>query len=138
MVQLGVEVAAEHVQPGAAVAGQLAAADDLGHRARGLPPPQLELEEAVPGRGVSLREEQVRFVPGVDVVDAPAVTPDLHRLGQPGYRQGRHRPLPPRPRGRPADHQQRHHRPEQRPVSHGVLPPSLALNWGASFGGQAR
>ena len=67
------------------IALQLAPAEDLGHRAGGLPPPHLELEQPILGRGVALREEQVGFVLRVDVVDAPAIADDLDRL-----RQARH------------------------------------------------
>ena len=66
------------------IARQLAPAENLGHRAGGLPPPHLELEQPILRGGVALREEQVGLVLRVDVVDAPAVAEDLDRLRQPG------------------------------------------------------
>ena len=71
----------------AAIALQLALAQDLRQRAGCLPAPELELEEPVAGGRVPLGEEQVRFVLGVDVVDAPAVAADFHRLSHAGHRQ---------------------------------------------------
>jgi hypothetical protein len=79
-IQILIEVAAEHVQARAAIAPQLAAAEHFSDGAGGLPPPDLELEQAIARRGVALREEQVGFVLRVDVVDAPAVAEDFHRL----------------------------------------------------------
>ena len=84
--QLGIQVALEHVQPRAAIARQLTPAGNLRHRSRGLAPPQLELEQPIPGRRVALGEEQVGLVLRVDVVDAPLVASDLHGRGQPGDR----------------------------------------------------
>ena len=86
VLQLRVEVAAIHVETGAEVALQLARAEDLGHRAGGAAPPHLELEQAILGGEVALRQEEVDLVLGVDVVQAPAIADDLHRL-----RQARHR-----------------------------------------------
>ena len=86
MRQFGIQVALEHVQPRAAIARQLAPAGNLRHGSRGLAPPQLELEQPVPGRRVALGEEQVGLVLRVDVVDAPLVASDLHGRGQPGDR----------------------------------------------------
>ena len=58
-IELVVQVAAELVQPRAAIARQLAAAEDLRDRAGRLPPPDLELEQPIPRGGVALGEEQV-------------------------------------------------------------------------------
>jgi hypothetical protein len=82
--QFVVQVAAEHVQARALVPPRLARAQDLGHRARGLPPPHLELEQAILRCRVALREKQVGLGLRVDVIDAPAVAEDINRLAQPG------------------------------------------------------
>lgn len=79
-VELGLEVAAEHVEARADVALELARAEDLGDGACGLAPPDLELKEPVARRGVALCEEQVVLALGVDVVDAPAVADELDGL----------------------------------------------------------
>ena len=83
VIELGVEIAAEHVQARADVALELARPEDLGDGAGRLPPPQLELEQPILRGGVALREKQVRLVLRVDVVDAPPVAHDLDRLRQP-------------------------------------------------------
>ena len=88
-VQLGGQVAAEHVQARADVALQLPPPENLGHRAGGLPPPHLELEQPIARRRVALREEQVGFALRVDVVDAPPVAQDLDRLAEAADTQGR-------------------------------------------------
>ena len=80
VIQFGVEIAAEHVQPRADVAIDLTRPENLGDRSRRLPPPHLELEQPISGRGIALREEQVVLGLGVDVVDAPAVAHDFDRL----------------------------------------------------------
>ena len=49
VIELGVEVAAVHVEAGAEVALQLARAEDLGDRAGGPAAPDLELEQAILG-----------------------------------------------------------------------------------------
>ena len=77
VVHLGGHVAAVLEEAEADVAPQLVRAQHLGDRAGGLGAPHLELEEAVAGGGVSLREEEVVLGLGVDVVDAPAVADDL-------------------------------------------------------------
>ena len=93
-IQLIIHVAAKLVQARAAVACQLAAAEDFRDGASCLPPPHFELEQPVLRRGVALGEEQVGFVLRVDVVDAPAVADDLDGLGEPGNLDGgRRRPL---------------------------------------------
>ena len=57
---------------------------DLGQGARGLSPPQLELEQPV-ARGIpSLGEEEVLLRRRIDVRYAPAVGEDLDRLRQAG------------------------------------------------------
>ena len=89
MCELGVEIAPEHVQPRPAVPLQFAPAQDLGDGAGRLPPPHLELEQPVLRGRVALREEQVLLGRRVDVVDAPAVAPDLDRLRQPGHQERR-------------------------------------------------
>ena len=113
--ELGVEIAAEHVEPRAAVPLQFAPAQDLGDGARRLPAPHLELEQPVLRGRVALREEQVLLGRRVDVVDAPAVAPDLDRLRQPRHPGAWHpwapsRSVPAR-RGRRRDRQRR--RPER-------------------------
>ena len=75
--ELLAHVFAEHVKPGSDVAVELASSEDLGHRSRRLSAPELELEETIPSGGVTLREEQVALVLGVDMVDAPAIGEDL-------------------------------------------------------------
>ena len=96
VVHLGGHVAAEPVQPRPDVALQLAGPENLRHRARRPPPPDLELEQPVAGRRVALGEEEVRLALGVDVVEAPAVGDDLHRGLKPGELQA----LGLRPHGR--------------------------------------
>src|SRR5262245_39105537 len=81
-IEFGIEIAAEHVEARADVTAKLAPPEHFGHRAGCLPPPDLELEESILRRGVSLREEQVGLVLRVDVIDAPAVADDLDRLRQ--------------------------------------------------------
>jgi hypothetical protein len=66
---------------------ELPPAEDLGHGAGRLPPPDLELEQPVARRRVTLREEQVGLVLGVDVIDAPPVGHDLDRCPQTGELQ---------------------------------------------------
>ena len=62
----------------------LLGSEDLGHRAGSLPPPHLELEQAVAGHVIALREEKVSFVFGIDMRNTPAVLDDLNRLAQAG------------------------------------------------------
>ena len=93
VIQLGVEIAAEHVQPRADVALHFPRPENLGDRPGCLAPPQFELEQPVLRGGVALREEQVRLVLRVDVVDAPPVAQDLDRLRQARHVQRRGRRL---------------------------------------------
>ena len=81
VAQLARHVAAEPQQPGPDVAGQRPWPLDLRQRPRGLAPPELELEEPVAGGVVSLGQEQVVLVPGVDVGDPPAVAQRSPRAG---------------------------------------------------------
>ena len=62
VAQLGRHVAPEAEEPRADVPLELARTEDLGHRAGRAAPPDLELEQAVAGRRVTLREEQVELV----------------------------------------------------------------------------
>ena len=80
--QFGGHATAVLEQARALVALQLATADDLGHRARGLASPHLELEGAIARRGVALGEKEIVLVLRVDVGDAPPVAQHLHRLGK--------------------------------------------------------
>ena len=89
MAQLLIEVPAELEEAGSDVPLELPRAQDLGHRARRLPAPQLELEEPVTGGVPALGEEQIMFGLGVDVRDPPAVHEDLDRLVEPGCIQAR-------------------------------------------------
>ena len=57
---------------------------DLRQRSRGLAPPQLELKEPVAGDVIPLGEEEVVFVPCIDVGNTPAVAEDLDGLIQAG------------------------------------------------------
>ncbi len=87
-VELGLQVAAEHVQARADVALQRLGSEDLGDGAGGLPAPDLELEQAVARRRVALREEQIRLVLRVDVIDAPTVAQHFDRGREPADPQG--------------------------------------------------
>ena len=75
--ELLAHVLAEHVKPRSDVPVELASSEDLRDRSRRLAAPELELKETVSSGGVTLREEQVVLVLGVDVIDAPAVGEDL-------------------------------------------------------------
>ena len=55
----------------------------LGHRARGLPAPQLQLEQPIACRAVALRKKQIMLVLRFDVDDARAVPREGHRRLQP-------------------------------------------------------
>ena len=63
---------------------ELGRAEHFRDRSGRLPPPHFELEQAIARDVIALREEQVGFVPGVDVRDAPAIADDLDRLCQSG------------------------------------------------------
>ena len=80
--ELLIEVSAELEQAGADIPPNFPRPEDLRDRAGGLPPPQLELEEPVTHRRVSLGEKQVVFRLGVDVGNSPAVPEDLDALLQ--------------------------------------------------------
>ena len=82
--QLPGHVAPESQQTRPDVASQSDFALDLGHGPRGLPPPQLELEQTVARDVVPLREEQVVLIPGIDMCDSPLVAQDFHGRGQAG------------------------------------------------------
>ena len=90
-VQFGLQVAAESMQPRADVALQLFRPENLGHGPRGLAPPHLELKQPIAGGGKALREEQIRFVPRINVVEPPPIAKHLDRLGEPGDGQRRAR-----------------------------------------------
>ena len=84
MAQLAGHVAPEPQQAGPDVARQGPRPQDLGERPGGLAPPELELEESVPRHVEALGEEQVVFIPGVDMRDPPTIPQDLDGLLQPG------------------------------------------------------
>ena len=82
-----VRVLTLHVAPvteksGSDVAVYFSGAEQFGDGTRGLSPPHFELEGAVGSRDVALREEEIVFVSGVNVRDAPLVADDLHRFLQ--------------------------------------------------------
>src|SRR5262245_19446709 len=81
-IEVGIEIAAEHMEARADVTAKLAPPEHFGHRAGCLPPPDLELEESILRRGVALREAQVGLAPPVEGIDAPAVADDLDPLRQ--------------------------------------------------------
>ena len=82
--QLRGEVAAILEQPRADVALELAFAEQLRDGSGRLPSPELELKEPVARGRITLREEKVVLVFGVDVRDAAAITDDLDRRTKPG------------------------------------------------------
>ena len=66
---------------------QFLGAENFRHSAGGLAPPEFKLKQPVPRRIKSLGKEEVRFILGIDVGDAPVVLDDLHRLGEAGQGQ---------------------------------------------------
>ena len=81
-------VLSEHVETGADVPLQLRRAQDGRDRPRRLPPPHLELEETALGGAVTLDEEEVVLVLGVDVVEPPPVGEDLDGSVEAAYFAG--------------------------------------------------
>ncbi len=79
-VELLVQIAAIHKQAVADVALEFSRPQNFGHRASGLPPPQFELEQTVVRDVVTLGEEEVSFILGVNMGDAPAIFQDFDRL----------------------------------------------------------
>ena len=84
-VQFGLQVSAEPVQACADVALQLLRPEDFRDRAGSLPAPHLKLKQPIADGGIALGEEQIAFVPGIDMVEAPPVAQDLNR-----FRKARH------------------------------------------------
>ena len=70
------------------IALQLARANHLGHRARRLASPHLELECPIARRGIALREEEIVLVLRVDVGHPPPVAQHFHRLNKARDTQG--------------------------------------------------
>ena len=72
----------EHVESDSDVPLEFRRPENGRDRSRRLPPPHLELEQAVLGGAVALDEEQVFLAVGVDVVEPPAVGEDFGRGAQ--------------------------------------------------------
>jgi hypothetical protein len=77
-VELCLEVSAKQVKPRPNVPLDLLRPKNFGDCARRLPPPDLELEQPIPGRVVALSEEEIVFGIRIDVIDAPSVSKHLH------------------------------------------------------------
>ena len=75
-------IAPEAKESGSGVSHHHAGPQDLRHRSRRLPTPDLQLEEPVSGHVESLGEEEVVLTPGIDVRHAPTIPQDLHRCVQ--------------------------------------------------------
>jgi hypothetical protein len=82
MVHFLFEIAPELEQTGSDIAVDFPGAEDFGGSARGLPSPNFELEGAIFGCAVSLGEEEVVFVLGVDVVDPVLITDHFDGLAE--------------------------------------------------------
>ena len=85
VLQLGRHRAAIAQQSRCPVACNPAWPQDLGHRARGLATPELELKQPVARRVVALREKQIMLIARSDVHDARGIARHCHRCSQSSY-----------------------------------------------------
>ena len=84
MTELALHVAAVSEQPRPDVALELSRPEQFRHCPCRLSSPDLELKEPIPSRRVTLGEEEIVLVAGVDVRDAGVVTDDLDRGSKAG------------------------------------------------------
>src|SRR5262245_13550996 len=83
MTQLSRHVTSESQQASTDIARQRPRSQDLRECPGGLAPPEFQLKKSIPRHVEALGEEQVMFVPSVDMSDSPTISEDLDGLSQP-------------------------------------------------------